>query len=113
MAEIDLTKLAEPFAYEDIEFRVMRAGIGGRGLFCIVVPYITARGVQNRFDDVCGPANWKLERPILVDVGGKPCCGCGISLRINEEWVTKWGRFRRYEHRGGQRRVLHCDEESR
>lgn len=87
---MDLTKLTEPFHPEDIEWRVARAGLGGRGIFCLVIPYITARAIQKRLDDVCGPDGWKNEEPRVIDVNGKCAFVGGISLWINEQWVTKW-----------------------
>ncbi len=100
---MDLTKLTEPFPHEDIEWRVARAGQGGGGVFCLVIPYITARAIQNRLDAVCGPENWRNEEPKIIDVNGKSAFAGGISIWLarppetasplaihNSEWVTKW-----------------------
>ena len=101
---IDLTKLSEPFPPDDIEWRVARAGIGGKGVFfCLVIPYITARAIQKRLDDVCGPENWRNEETRVIDVNGKCAFAGGISIWLcrppetasplaihNSEWVTKW-----------------------
>lgn len=87
---IDFSKLAEPFPAEDIEWRVSRAGNGKKGIFCFVLAYITARAIQKRLDDVCGPANWRNEEPRIIDVNGKTAFACGISVRVNDEWITKW-----------------------
>lgn len=109
MSEIGLTKLAEPFPLEDIEWRVSRSGRGSNGIFCMALAYITARAIQKRLDDVCGPENWKNEEPQILDVNGKSAFAGGISIRIGltahpvgfdssgsdhnvvgDEWVTKW-----------------------
>ena len=45
---IDLSKLALPFPHDDIEFRVSRAGMGGKGIYCRVLAYITARAIRGR-----------------------------------------------------------------
>jgi len=87
---IDLAKLAEPFPPEDIEWRVSRAGMGKNGIFCLVLAYITARAIQKRLDEVCGPENWKLEEPRVVEANGKSAFACGLSIRLQGEWVTKW-----------------------
>ncbi len=106
---IDLSKLKEPFPADDIEWRVSRAGTGGRnGIYCRVLAYITARAIQQRLDDVCGPENWRVEEPRLIEIKGgkeiKSAFAVGISIRIggtvghptsdpyivNPEWVTKW-----------------------
>ncbi len=90
MATIDLKRLLEPFPLDDIEWRVSRSGNGPKGIFCLVLAYITARGVQSRLDEVCGPEKWKLEPPVVIDVNGKSAFACGISMRIGDEWITKW-----------------------
>jgi len=87
---VDLTKLTEPFPTEDIEWRVCRSGLGGSGVYCMVLAYITARAIQKRLDDVCGPENWRLEEPRILDINGKSAFACGLSLRVGDEWVTKW-----------------------
>ena len=90
MSDIKLAKLCEPFPAEDIEWRVSRSGRGRKGLFCMVLAYITARAVQNRLDAVCGPENWRLEEPRVLDVNGKAAFAVGIAIRIGNEWITKW-----------------------
>ncbi len=87
---MNLSDLATPFPPEDIEWRVARAGQGGGGIFCMVLAYITARAVMSRLDAVCGPQNWKLEEPRIIEVNGKSAFACGLSIRINDEWITKW-----------------------
>ena len=89
---IDLSKLTDPFPAEDIEWRVSRAGNSGGKVFCLVLAYITARAIQKRLDDVCGPENWRLEEPRILDVNGKSAFACGISIRDLQtgEWITKW-----------------------
>jgi hypothetical protein len=87
---MNLEKLQERFSAEDIEWRIGRAGLSLKGqLYGTVLAYITNRAIQNRLDDVCGPANWRNEYREW-NVGGKPGVLCGISIRIGDEWVTKW-----------------------
>lgn len=89
--DIDLRKLAEPFPAEDIEWRVSRAGMGKKGPFCHVLAYITARAIQARLDEVCGPENWRNEQPEVKEIKpGLSAILCGISIRIGGEWITKW-----------------------
>ena len=89
--EIDLAKLAEPFPEEDVEWRVSHAKNTPNGIRCHVVAYITARAVQERLDNVCGPANWKNEPLQIFEIRpGVVAMQTGISIRINGEWVTKW-----------------------
>lgn len=88
---MDLSKLKEPFPAQDIEWRVSRAGMANGKIFCRVLAYCTARAIQNRLDEVCGPENWKLEEPKILDIGGKPVFACGISIHCRSvDWITKW-----------------------
>ena len=87
---MDLSKLLDPFPAEDIEWRVSRSGMGPKGRYCMVLCYITARAVQSRLDAVCDPENWRTEEPRILTINGKSAFSVGISIRINEEWLTKW-----------------------
>ncbi len=88
---LDLTKLAEPFPAEDIEWRVSRAGIGQRGIYCHCLAYITARAIQERLDDVCGPENWRNEPLTIHELRpGIVAMHVGISIRVDDEWITKY-----------------------
>lgn len=85
MSEIDLKALAAPFPADDIDWRVGRSGMRGKNPWAMVLAYVDARAIQNRLDEVCGPANWKPEYQLVS--GGFLC---GLSIRIGGEWITKW-----------------------
>lgn len=77
------TKLKAPFRPDEIEYRISaKTADKTKGL---AVAYIQARAVQNRLDEVLGFTNWKNE--IIETANGKIC---GLSLRINNEWITKY-----------------------
>ena len=86
---MDLSKLQDPFPAQDIEWRVGQSGKNPKGIFCMVLAYITARAIQNRLDEVCGPGNWQLEKPVVLPLK-TVALGCGISILIEDQWVTKW-----------------------
>lgn len=98
MSDIDtqLKRLQEPFPAGDIEWRVMRASPWGQNIRCIVFPYVTARAIHERLDEVVGPANWCNTQQAVNTVAhtkdGKPVLSVqvGISIRIGTEWVTKY-----------------------
>lgn len=52
------------------------------GKYAIVVPYIDARAVQSRLDEVIGPENWG--NTYEAESGT-----ASISIRINGEWICK------------------------
>lgn len=88
---IDLGRLSEPFDAEDIEWRVSRSGTGKKGVYCHCLAYITARAIQARLDEVCGPENWHTTPMETFEMRpGKLAVQVGIAIRIGEEWVTKY-----------------------
>jgi hypothetical protein len=86
MSEIDFKGLQAHFPADEIEWRLQQAGEKNGRVWAIAVPYVTNRAIQARLDEVVGPQSWKNEfRP---GPGGGVICG--ISVRVGDEWVTKW-----------------------
>ena len=89
MKAYDLPRLSEPFVPDDVEWKPgATTRDKSKGL---AMAYLTSRAVQQRFDDVCGPADWRNEFAPGPDGGVL----CGISIRVEREdgaaeWVTKW-----------------------
>lgn len=87
---MDLSKLKEPIGPDEIEWRVGQSGSGQKGPWAKLLAYVTNRAIMNRLDAVCGPENWQNEyRAAPNDPTGTSLI-CGISIRIDGEWVTKW-----------------------
>ena len=84
--EINLALLDEPFPEEDIRWRIQRSAMGNRGPWALVLAYVTNRAIQRRLDIVCGKEGWQNEY-VSGPHGGVLC---GISIKIGDEWVTKW-----------------------
>lgn len=81
---MDLKRLSEFFPPEKIEFL---PGVTNKEKnAAIAIAYVTARAIQDRLDEVCGPENWKNE---FVAWKGEHQL-CGISIRVDGEWITKW-----------------------
>lgn len=72
------------FAPEDIEWRV--GSTDAQKTRGMALAYLDARAVMDRLDEVMGPANWRNE----YKPGPNGGVICGISLRIDGEWITKW-----------------------
>lgn len=84
---MELSRLDEPFASGDIEWRVQQSGKTGQGkVYAMVLAYVTNRAIMNRLDEVCGKGFWRNEYQPA------PCGGvmCGISIKFDGEWITKW-----------------------
>lgn len=79
--------LRKPFAANEVEWRVQKSGISsGNRPWAMVLCYVTNRAIQNRLDEVFGMANWRNEYVRW----GENSALCGISARIDGEWITKW-----------------------
>lgn len=84
---MNLAKLREPFAADEIEWRIGQAGKSNGKPWARVLAYVTNRAIMDRLDDVCGPENWQNE----YRAGPEGGIVCGISIRVHRgEWVTKW-----------------------
>ena len=90
MSALNLTLLAKPFPASDIEFRVISSGMGRNSVWARVVAFVTARAIQSRLDAVCGPDGWRTEVPEILTIDGKSAFSCGLSIRIDNEWITKY-----------------------
>jgi hypothetical protein len=82
----DWTALQALFPADELEWRIGRAGESSGRVWALALPYVTARAIQQRLDDVMGPARWKNYFKHGPDGGVL----CGLSLLVHGHWVTKW-----------------------
>lgn len=82
--DVDFEKLQGYFAPEDIEWRPI--AVSKRTGKAMAAAYVTNRAIMDRLDAACGPGNWKNTFQPGPDGGVL----CGISIRVGDEWVTKW-----------------------
>lgn len=86
---MELETLKQPFAPEDIEWRVQRSGIKNKKGWAMVLAYVTNRAIMDRLDEVCTPAHWQNEYKDAP--GGEGGLLCGLSIEVApDKWVTKW-----------------------
>lgn len=90
-----LKKLQEPFPETDIEWRVLNPQQWGQFVRCSCFPYVTARAIHQRLDDVVGPQNWCNTPQQVFTVGHNKngpvlSVQVGISIRCDGEWLTKY-----------------------
>lgn len=76
-----MTSLAAPFDEGLVRFKPA-AFAGKRAL---AMPYVDVRVIEDRLDEVLGPANWQDEYECLP--GGSVTCR--LKLRLDGEWITK------------------------
>ena len=75
-------KLKEKFPEKDLEFRV--GATNSDKTIGLALPYVQARAIQNRLDEVLGFENWKVSYREI-----KEGFLCTLSIRINNEWIEK------------------------
>ena len=81
-----ITQLRKPFSSKDVEWKIqVTTQDKTRGM---AVPYMNARAVQNRLDEVVGPFNWKNVYSLWHD--NAQICGISIFNAERSEWVTKF-----------------------
>src|SRR5205085_3658412 len=76
--ETELGRLREPFAAEDIEWRVQTAGEKNGRPWARVLAYVTNRAIMDRLDEVVGPADWQNGYRGGAAGGGV----CGLSVLV-------------------------------
>lgn len=81
---VDLERLRAPFPDADIDWKMQRSGVRNNEPWAIVVPYVDARAIMNRLDEVAGPENWQAR--FVPTASGMLC---ELSIRIADEWITK------------------------
>jgi hypothetical protein len=79
-------ELRQPFKASEIEWRVQSCGKNKDGFWAMVLAYVQNRAIQERLDEVFGVDGWQNALKELPNGG----MSCGISAKINGEWITKW-----------------------
>lgn len=81
---MELGKLKAFFAADELEWKPIT--ISKKTNKGLAAAYVTNRAIMDRLDDVCGPEKWRNEYREGPDGGVL----CGISIRVGDEWITKW-----------------------
>jgi hypothetical protein len=80
----NLTRLRQPFPSSDIKWRVGRwnsEALRGQAL-----PYLDARSIQSRLDDIVGAENWQVEYKSSPLPNGLIC---RLGILVGDTWVFK------------------------
>lgn len=81
--------LSQPFPENGLEWRAQTVGEYNGKPWARILAYITNRHLQQRLDDVVGINGWKNEFIPLPNSIGEGAL-CGLSLKIEGEWVIKY-----------------------
>ena len=90
MTEEQAEKLALPFTFDEIEWRVLR--VSKKKPVAQVAAYVDSRAIQKRLDEVIGRENWQNE---FVTVAGNKndetthICKLSIYYKERSEWISK------------------------
>lgn len=83
--------LKAPFDPKDIEWKTQSASQRDGKTKVLVVPYLDARAIMDRLDEVVGPF-WKSEyQQMTVETANGPKRGfsCRLSIKIGDEWISR------------------------
>jgi hypothetical protein len=84
---MDFSKLKEPFFPDELEWKPQSVGKSKGGKFWVKsLAYVTNRAIMDRLDTIVGAPFWKNE----YRTGPEGGVLCGLSIKIGDEWVTKW-----------------------
>lgn len=81
--------LAAPFPEACISWRVGSKKTVGDVTYGRALPYLDARDVQNRLDQVLGPENWCNTDQEVATSSRLLAVRCKLMVRINGEWIGK------------------------
>lgn len=90
MTEEQAKKLALPFTFDEIEWRVLR--VSKKKPVAQVAAYVDSRAIQKRLDEVVGRENWQNEFETVTGVDNKSTahiCKLRIYYPERGEWITK------------------------
>ena len=77
-----MKKLKEKFLEDELEFRI--GSMNSDKTMALALPYVQARAIQNRLDEVVGFNNWQVS---YREINGGFICS--LSLCIDGIWITK------------------------
>ena len=90
MTEEQAEKLALPFTFDEIEWRILR--ISKKKPVAQVAAYVNSRAIQKRLDYVVGRENWQNEfETVTGPANSNTAHICKLSIYYPErgEWITK------------------------
>lgn len=83
MPMTEIQALADPFAPDEIRWRVGQVAKNGKT--CTVLAFIDARAVMDRLDEVVGPARWRDSYRAGPDGG----LICRLEILLDGQWIPK------------------------
>ncbi|KAB2499841.1 hypothetical protein F8158_09720 [Bacillus cereus] len=80
-----MESLQAEFPVEQLGWKIINTFESQGRFFAFVAPFVDARSIQDRFDEVFGIDNWQVS----YEKWGEKATKCTISVFLNERWISK------------------------
>ncbi|MCU5391787.1 Rad52/Rad22 family DNA repair protein [Bacillus paranthracis] len=80
-----MESLQAEFPFEQLGWKIINTFESHGRFFAFVAPFVDARAIQDRFDEVFGIDNWQVS----YEKWGEKATKCTISVFLNERWISK------------------------
>ncbi|MCU0097438.1 Rad52/Rad22 family DNA repair protein [Bacillus sp. OR9] len=77
--------LQAEFPFEQLGWKITHTFESQGRFFAYVAPFVDARAIQDRFDEVFGIDKWQVS----YEKWGEKATKCTISVFLNERWISK------------------------
>lgn len=81
----NMESLQAEFPFEQLGWKIIHTFESDGRFFAYVAPFVDARAIQDRFDEVFGIDNWQVS----YEKWGEKATKCTISVFLNERWISK------------------------
>jgi len=80
-----MESLQAEFPFEQLGWKIIHTFESDGRFFAYVAPFVDARAIQDRFDEVFGIDKWQVS----YEKWGEKATKCTISVFLNERWISK------------------------
>ncbi|HGA1022363.1 Rad52/Rad22 family DNA repair protein [Bacillus cereus] len=80
-----MESLQAEFPVEQLGWKITNTFESQGRFFAFIAPFVDARAIQDRFDEVFGIDNWQVS----YEKWGEKATKCTISVFLNERWISK------------------------
>lgn len=80
-----MQRLQAEFPLEQLGWKIIHAFETNGRFFAFLAPFVDARAIQDRFDEVFGIDKWQVS----YEKWGENATKCTISVFLNERWISK------------------------
>ncbi|AJI08503.1 Rad52/Rad22 family DNA repair protein [Bacillus cereus] len=80
-----IESLQAEFPFEQLGWKITHTFESNGRFFAYLAPFVDARAIQDRFDEVFGIDKWQVS----YEKWGEKATKCTISVFLNERWISK------------------------